>query len=366
MNLKERHKMAITDKHSIIVDIPKPENIVFIAMPFSKDFRNVQTAIEAAVNRCPEKLTPCLTKTIPQSPSFIKDITTLTQTARLVVAVCSPEKATGVPNPNVMYELGLAQSIGKATIIMTNDVDSLPTDLKDQNVLVYNPANARKEEFIADIKIHINDVLVRVRHELIDSSYEKISVAHARHWLLVNPDLWDQFITVLSFAKQTHNLFQELDTGLVDYMPKRLSEILGGSYKGKALKNKKMDFEDLWRDYINKYEKIEADSLLDENRSKVDDAFDVLKEHPSTGDMFKRSKKFYEALNVYMDTYNKTHLATLNYTEKGIVNLLNGASASDFRSSLSELSANLKAIMLHADRLMLNVINVILKDSWLP
>jgi len=41
-------------------------------------------------------------------------------------------------NPNVFYELGLAQAIGKPTLIISKNLDDIPFDVKSQNVIIYN------------------------------------------------------------------------------------------------------------------------------------------------------------------------------------------------------------------------------------
>ena len=43
-------------------------------------------------------------------------------------------------NPNVFYELGLAQSLGKRVIILTSEVESAPFDVRDQRMVVWSNA----------------------------------------------------------------------------------------------------------------------------------------------------------------------------------------------------------------------------------
>jgi hypothetical protein len=46
-----------------------------------------------------------------------------------------------------MYELGYAASIGKATVILTSDFDTLPSDFDKQYALKYNPKQVTKTDF---------------------------------------------------------------------------------------------------------------------------------------------------------------------------------------------------------------------------
>jgi len=40
-------------------------------------------------------------------------------------------------NPNVMYELGIAQALGKRVVIISRSVEDVPFDLKNQRILLY-------------------------------------------------------------------------------------------------------------------------------------------------------------------------------------------------------------------------------------
>lgn len=51
-------------------------------------------------------------------------------------------------NPNVFYELGIAHSLLRPVVIMTQDVASLPFDVKSHRVLVYNRSARTREQSI--------------------------------------------------------------------------------------------------------------------------------------------------------------------------------------------------------------------------
>ena len=148
----------ILEKYSIIVDIPPPQEEAFIAIPFS-GFEQLQGAIERACPR--ENLMPRATNINPEHPGFLADIQQMTRRARVVIAVCSPEASTNKPNPNVMYELGFAASIGKATVILTSDINTLPADIRERNVLSYDPKKANSNEFLKDLMIAISSAKER-------------------------------------------------------------------------------------------------------------------------------------------------------------------------------------------------------------
>ena len=56
-------------------------------------------------------------------------------------------------NPNVFYELGLAHAIGKPAILVSNNKDDIPFDLRHIRVILYDFGNARwKEKLRENVK----------------------------------------------------------------------------------------------------------------------------------------------------------------------------------------------------------------------
>ena len=54
------------------------------------------------------------------------------------IAVVAPE-ASGVPNPNIMLEIGYARALKKPVLLLTSAPDTLPFDLRTQRALLYEP-----------------------------------------------------------------------------------------------------------------------------------------------------------------------------------------------------------------------------------
>ncbi len=46
-------------------------------------------------------------------------------------------------NPNVMYEVGIAHTVGKPVIMVTQDIDDVPFDLRALRCVVYAAASIR-------------------------------------------------------------------------------------------------------------------------------------------------------------------------------------------------------------------------------
>jgi len=110
------------------------DKLVFVVMPFVDEFRNIyelgiKKAIEAGGNTCGRVDEEIFLGGI------MDKIRENIAKARFIVADIS------VYNPNVYYELGLAEGMQKDIIMLTSNVDTLPFDLKHKRVIPYNPNN---------------------------------------------------------------------------------------------------------------------------------------------------------------------------------------------------------------------------------
>lgn len=91
--------------------------------------------------------------------SIVSGIVNNLNTAELVIA-----DLTGL-NPNVMYELGVRHSLRRGTIIISQDLNNLPSDLRDYLTVGYNYSKitteqpAHFEKFKAELHKSIDEVL---------------------------------------------------------------------------------------------------------------------------------------------------------------------------------------------------------------
>lgn len=109
-------------------------NLCFVLMPFGDPFDSVyrevikpqiyETGLESL--RADEVFTP---------GSIMEQIRSAIQQARICIA-----DLTG-RNPNVLYELGIAQTLGKPTVLLTQDTADIPFDLKQYRMIVYDPTS---------------------------------------------------------------------------------------------------------------------------------------------------------------------------------------------------------------------------------
>lgn len=112
-----------------IPEIEIDENLVSVMMPFSSEFSKVYQAIKSA---CDDAGFSCKrADDIWQSSILIQDIFGLIFTCKIVIS-----DFTG-RNPNVMYETGIAHTLGKHVVPITQSGNDIPFDLVHHRYLHY-------------------------------------------------------------------------------------------------------------------------------------------------------------------------------------------------------------------------------------
>lgn len=109
-----------------VFNIPEHEGIeaqlVSVMMPFDAGFAPVYAAIQQAGVAC--NLLTRRADEIWEAPGIIQDVVNLIDRARIVVC-----DLTG-RNPNVFYEAGIAHTLGREVIIITQSEHDVPFDLR--------------------------------------------------------------------------------------------------------------------------------------------------------------------------------------------------------------------------------------------
>lgn len=117
-----------------IFKIPEKEqnpNLVSVMMPFNA---NLNGTIGTIKKTCKELNIECKrADDIWDNNTFIQDIFDLIYTSKVIIA-----DFTG-KNPNVFYEVGIAHTLGKTVIPITQSIDDVPADLRHHRVLKYLP-----------------------------------------------------------------------------------------------------------------------------------------------------------------------------------------------------------------------------------
>lgn len=107
------------------------QDLVAVMMPFGAHFSSVHQAIIAACGNAGRR---CLrADDIWEESTIIQDVFNLIFRAHVVIVDFSGK------NPNVMYETGIAHTLGKHVIPISQSLDDVPFDIKHHRVLKYLP-----------------------------------------------------------------------------------------------------------------------------------------------------------------------------------------------------------------------------------
>lgn len=113
-----------------IPDEPVDPMLVSLMMPFTADFNGVLVAVRAA---CQDVGLNCRrADEVWDHDEIIQDIFSLIYRSRFVVCDFTTQ------NPNVFYEAGIAHTLGRPVIPITQDINALPFDLKHRRALTYS------------------------------------------------------------------------------------------------------------------------------------------------------------------------------------------------------------------------------------
>lgn len=103
--------------------------LVSAMMPFSAEFRKVYDTIketsESVGLRCRRA------DDIWENPAVIQDVVSLIDRSRVVICDCSGK------NPNVFYEAGIAHTLGREVILITQSEQDIPFDLRHLRYVRY-------------------------------------------------------------------------------------------------------------------------------------------------------------------------------------------------------------------------------------
>jgi hypothetical protein len=119
--------------------IPDPD-LCFVLMPFSSHLTPVFTDHIRSV--CNQLNIKCLrADDIFSNSAIIEDIWCSINKARVIIADLTSK------NPNVFYEIGIAHTIGKSVILITQDIGDIPFDLRHLRHIIYQFTPRGMEKF---------------------------------------------------------------------------------------------------------------------------------------------------------------------------------------------------------------------------
>ena len=242
------------------------------------------------------------------------------------MAICSPEMKDGhkAANVNVLYELGLADSLGKATLILSNgSKGDLPADIQNRDVVFYTNEDVGTEKNIDKLMGLIKRRISGLGGESLPPDVLKtlqpgdIYVVEARRLLLTEEIFWEKFRCVLNLSRDIHRTFETL----ILMYSKPLVDLSDEIYKHQAQElNEIVTFRRNWeqfREYFNgniKMKFLDRQSVIN---TDVEDAFIEMKtriEGPRAMSQLDAASGYWDkvrekldACNVPIDSNNKLY-----------------------------------------------------------
>jgi len=125
--------------------------LISVMMPFDKSFDDVYSSIK--------KINPCLGFEIRRADDIWKndvimnDVVSLICRARIIICDCTDR------NPNVFYETGIAHSIGKNVILITQSRNDIPFDLNHLRYIPYLNNNEGLIDLRMELEKRISGIL---------------------------------------------------------------------------------------------------------------------------------------------------------------------------------------------------------------
>jgi hypothetical protein len=120
-------------------ELSKPHDL-FVVMPFGNDLKpvwekpikNVAKSLRLTVARADDFFT---------ARSIMSDVWNAIYWARAIIADCTGR------NPNVFYEIGIAHSIGKPVVLITQNSDDVPFDVRHLRYIPYENTHRGMQQF---------------------------------------------------------------------------------------------------------------------------------------------------------------------------------------------------------------------------
>lgn len=128
------------------------KNLCFVLMPFKDELRpvyedHIKKVIEKEGMECQRA------DDIFRNTAIIEDIWEMLNKAKIVIA-----DLTG-KNPNVFYEVGIAHTIGKEVILITQNLDDVPFDLRHLRYIQYDYTPPGMKAF----EKHLRNTLINIK-----------------------------------------------------------------------------------------------------------------------------------------------------------------------------------------------------------
>ncbi|NTU54585.1 MAG: hypothetical protein HGA97_13040 [Chlorobiaceae bacterium] len=138
-----------------VFQLNDPENIepslISVMMPFAPKFNAVYSALTNAAKAVGMKCRRA--DDIWENPAIIQDVVSLIDRAKVVVCDCTDR------NPNVFYEAGIAHTLGREVILITQSEADIPFDLRHLRYVQYLNNGEGLSDLTKRIQKRLSDLL---------------------------------------------------------------------------------------------------------------------------------------------------------------------------------------------------------------
>lgn len=132
-------------------ELPRDPYLVAVMMPFGKAFAPVYESIRTAVAEA--GMVCRRADDIWISDHVMEDVIRLLWEARVVIADLSDK------NPNVLYEAGIAHSLGRDTIQIAQSAGDIPFDLRGLRSVEYEASETGLVDLVSQISVRLSNLL---------------------------------------------------------------------------------------------------------------------------------------------------------------------------------------------------------------
>ncbi|MBZ5520686.1 MAG: hypothetical protein LAP21_00370 [Acidobacteriia bacterium] len=265
--------------YAIVIDVPNPTLKCFIAFPFSvaneKIEHPITDVIDRAVNQ--QRMQPHWVHWAPPGTPIVPAIESGIRGASMLIAVCSPEEGSGKANPNVMYEMGLADALGKPILMMTNDLSTLPFNIAGRQAFVYKDNELATREQRTKVEMALELAIAQLKSQALDSGLlvhndaKGVWVVGVANRMALKDSFWSYAKEIFQFADQLYKLAEVVKGILRDLL--HLSTELRSSELSLGA------FMDKWKDYLAAHESLVVPCIDDRARERVSMALSYLEGH---------------------------------------------------------------------------------------
>jgi hypothetical protein len=131
---------------------PKYSYDVFMLMPFAPELKPVyDNHIRKIINGF--NLSIARADDFFSQNAIMEEIWSAIAFAKILIADCTNK------NPNVFYEIGLAHAIGKPVILITQNPDDVPFDIRHRRYIQYAYTPPGMEKFEKDLSATVSEIL---------------------------------------------------------------------------------------------------------------------------------------------------------------------------------------------------------------